>query len=63
MAFPAPVHLAAGGLWLWGDVVDWYRASGYGGEDAALDYPSMMDHVAIDPHTNESERPVLSSRR
>lgn len=44
--FPAPVNLAGGGAWLWGDVVAWLRRHDY--EIDAIGFPSMDDHARID---------------
>lgn len=56
VVFPSAVHLAAGGLWLWGDVIDWYRASGCEITDPELRYPSIDDHVAIDAYVQNQRR-------
>ena len=58
VSFPALVHLAAGGLWLWGDVVDWQRASGCGSVAAELHFPSIEDHGAIDGYIEMQRRSV-----
>jgi hypothetical protein len=44
--FPPPSSLVAGGVWLWGDVVAWCRASGRDVDDA--NFPSLEDHNRLD---------------
>jgi hypothetical protein len=58
VTFPDPVHLAANGLWLWGDIVDWHRASGHGTADVEFRHPSIEDHLVIDAyiHTHTQQR-------
>lgn len=61
VVFPSAVHLAAGGLWLWGDVIDWCRASGCEITDGDLHYPSIDDHAAIDSYIQNQRRwPVFA---
>lgn len=45
-AFPLPAHAVAGGVWLWGDVVDWLRCTGR--ESDELDFPTLEDHAFLD---------------
>lgn len=44
--FPAPTNLVGGGVWLWGDVVEWLRRHGHEIEQIGL--PSLDDHTRID---------------
>lgn len=44
--FPAPTSMVAGGVWLWGDVVEWARLSGI--DTDSVEYPTLDDHVRID---------------
>lgn len=44
--FPSPVSLVAGGVWLWGDVVSWARASNHDVDDEH--FPSLTDHNRLD---------------
>jgi hypothetical protein len=60
VAFPTPVHLAANGLWLWGDVVAWHRANGGGTTDAEVRFPSIEDHGAIDAYIYTQRRSDVS---
>ncbi|APE17770.1 hypothetical protein BOH72_23410 [Mycobacterium sp. WY10] len=46
--FPAPIHLAAGGLWLWSDVVKWLAATGQADVSPELSFPSIGDHLWVD---------------
>lgn len=47
--FPAPVHLAARGLWLWRDVAEWLERENVEHDaDEGVAYPSLADHVFID---------------
>lgn len=60
IAFPIPAHLAANGLWLWGDVVAWHRATGDGTGGVVLRYPAVEDHVAIDADIFTPARQAVS---
>jgi transcriptional regulator with XRE-family HTH domain len=44
--FPSPVSLVAGGVWLWGDVVSWARASNHAVDEEH--FPSLNDHSRLD---------------
>jgi hypothetical protein len=44
--FPRPVHLAAGGLWLWADIHHWLTDRGLPAE--AIEYPSLTTHTHLD---------------
>lgn len=44
--FPTPTSMVAGGVWLWGDVVEWARLNGVDTE--SVEYPTFDDHVRID---------------
>lgn len=44
--FPAPVHMVAGSIWLWGDIVAWLRRTGR--ECDELEFPTMLDHALLD---------------
>jgi hypothetical protein len=56
VVFPTPVHLAANGLWLWGDVVAWHRAKGCETTEVELGFPSIEDHGAIDAYIYTQQR-------
>lgn len=45
--FPIPVHLVGGGVWLWGEVVEWLRRSGRD-IDEGIEFPSIDEHIRID---------------
>ena len=47
-AFPAPINSVVGGVWLWGDIVDWLRGTGRGHNDRDLEFPSLEDHARLD---------------
>lgn len=46
--FPAPAHLAAGGLWLWGDISRWVGEGIGDASGSDLAYPTTEAHLAID---------------
>ncbi|WP_138917876.1 XRE family transcriptional regulator [Gordonia effusa] len=50
IAFPRPVNLVAGGIWLWGTVVDWMRSAAVEAADIgdSLQFPSIEDHSFVD---------------
>lgn len=54
--FPECFSLAAGGIWLWGDVNDWLRRTGKHGDD--IEYPHREDYVSIN-HGIHEERGCL----
>lgn len=41
--FPAMFSDVAGGVWLWGDVVDWYRNQGLDDPRPGIGYPNRAD--------------------
>lgn len=45
-SFPTRYSLAAGGLWLWGEVNDWRRRAGQG-HDSGLGFPDRGDHSEL----------------
>lgn len=47
--FPIPYNSVAGGIWFWGDVLDWLRRQGYS-QDTGLRYPTLDEHIRIDRH-------------
>lgn len=59
--FPAPYILAGGGLWLWGEVLEWLREVHPATFDAIGDdlaYPTRADHACIAGQIETSRRAV-----
>ena len=47
--FPIPYNSVAGGIWFWGDALDWLRRQGYS-QATGLRYPTLDEHIRIDRH-------------
>ncbi len=43
--FPECFSLAAGGIWLWGEVNDWLRRTGKSADD--IEYPRREDYIEV----------------
>ncbi|WP_418003343.1 XRE family transcriptional regulator [Mycobacterium sp. PDNC021] len=56
--FPAPVSLVSGGVWLWGDVVEWARTLGLDWAAEEAHFPTLDDHNRLDVMISEGIQQV-----